>query len=146
MLFWFFVILTVVGIFLYIFSEKIYRKYSEWLDTAAFIGTITAWMSGLIAVVMLALIVVSNICADGNRLSIQEKYKALKYKAQTGACRDEFGIVNKEFIDEVQEWNMDCVKYQRLQKDFWIGIFIPNIYDDFEVISLEEIQYRNNEK
>ena len=73
---------------------------------------------------------------------LEQRYDALTYKSQTESIRDEFGIVNKDYIDEVQEWNEDIASNQRMQRDFWLGIFIPNIYDDFELIDLDSIQYR----
>ena len=66
--------------------------------------------------------------------SNKERYNAITYKVESGACRDEFGLLNKEVIDEIQDWNEDVIYYKNIQKDFWVGIFIPNVYDQFETI------------
>ena len=64
----------------------------------------------------------------------QETHKALTYKLESGACRDELGLLSKSVIDEIQDWNESIVRKKNFQKDFWIGIFYPNIYDEFETI------------
>lgn len=82
--------------------------------------------------------------ADGSRASNEQRYKALIYKAQTESIRDEFGIVNKEYIDEVQSWNEYVAKYQAYSNDFWIGIFYPDRqYEGLKTINLEDIKIRD---
>ena len=45
-------------------------------------------------------------------------------------------IGKKELMNQIQEWNEDLAWYKANQKDFWIGIFIPNVFDQFEFINL----------
>lgn len=138
MIFWIFVIVTVVGVVL-LFADYYFGIDSFALGASA---SITSLVSGIIAAIMLIIIISSNLGAQGTKLSNQQTYDSLIYKSQTESIRDEFGVVNKEYIDEVQAWNEDVVKYKSWQRDFWIGIFIPNIYDDFETIDLESVQYK----
>lgn len=138
MIFWIFVILLVIGVIL-LFADYYFGIDSFALGASA---SITSLVSGIIAVIMLIIIISSNLGAQGTKLSNQQTYDSLIYKSQTESIRDEFGIVNKEYIDEVQAWNEDIVKYKNWQRDFWIGIFVPNIYDEFETIDLSSIQYK----
>lgn len=138
MIFWIFVILTILGIALF-FIDGYFGGYSDALEISS---VIISLVSGIIAVVMLVFIVKNNLGAQGEKLSNQQTYDSLIYKSQTESIRDEFGIVHKEYIDEVQAWNEDIVKYKNWQRDFWIGIFVPNIYDEFETIDLSSIQYK----
>jgi hypothetical protein len=128
MIFWVFVILIVVGILMYIVSDKIYS------DVLEFCGLFTAFVSFITVVVMLVIIICEGACAPSLVAENQERYKALTYKLESGACRDEFGLLNKAVIDEVQEWNEEVVYYQVAQDNFWIGIFYPNVFDQFETI------------
>lgn len=138
MIFWIFVIVTVVGVVL------LFADYYFGIDSFALVASasITSLISGIVVAIMLIVIVLNNLGAQGAKLSNQQTYDSLIYKSQTESIRDEFGIVSKEYIDEVQAWNEDVVKYKSWQRDFWIGIFIPNIYDDFETIDLESVQYK----
>lgn len=75
----------------------------------------------------------------------RERYHAIQFKLEKQYDKDEFygvnPLVTKEIIDEVQAWNEDLIYYQTLQNDFWIGIFIPNIYDQFKPIEYEELYF-----
>lgn len=159
MIFWIFVILTVVGIAVCIATSRAWDKYdcchnennTKFVNFAYrndepiywTFGT-TAVISGIVIICMLIGIIVSQVSADGIRASNEQTYNALIYKAQKEAIRDEFGIVNKEYIDEVQAWNEYLAKYQSYSHNFWIGIFYPKrAYDGFEFIDLESIRMKD---
>ena len=38
----------------------------------------------------------------------------------------------KEIVDEIQNWNEDIVYRREMQDNFWVGVFYPDIYYDFE--------------
>ena len=146
MLFWLFVIALVVGIGFIVIgnydwdSEKHYFLYENDYNFSI-IGGWTTGISGAILVIMLV-VLCSNHISINNRIDVnKELYKAIEYKVTSGACRDELGLLSKEVIDEVQEWNKDVVYYQTVQDDFWIGIFYPNVFDQFETIDYE--RYNN---
>lgn len=159
MIFLIFVILTVVCIALIVATNKISDKYdyhekeknTRFVDFAYRNDEPIYWVSGIIAVIsgivivcMLIEIIASNISADGLRASNEQRYNALVYKSQTEAIRDEFGIVNKPYIDEAQAWNEDLAKYQSYSHNFWIGIFYPKrAFDGFEFIDLQGIKMRD---
>lgn len=84
--------------------------------------------------IMIVCITSVYIQANARVEKLKETYNALTYKVESDACRDEFGLLNKEIIDEIQEWNEDITYSKNIQRNFWIGIFIPNVYDQFETI------------
>lgn len=124
MLFWIFVILTVVGIVLY-----------KLFDSDC--GFIISLFSGMVVVVSLFIIIWQYITVDFFLEVNRERYKALTYKIESNICHDEFGLLSKEVIDEIQEWNEDLRHYQKIQDNFWLGIYYPNIFDEFEIIEYE---------
>lgn len=141
MIFWIFVIALVVGIVLFVLSDNCSFFYN-W-DLFAIVDIC---ISIIVIAIMGIMIVATHVTANGEKLANEQRYDSLIYKAETESIRDEFGIVNKEYIDEVQAWNEDVIKYKEWQRDFWIGIFIPNIYDDFETIDLGNIQFKEQSK
>lgn len=150
MLFWLFLILIAVGVLIANipnlaekFLEKSYNSILDFIchvadDFFCIAGVAIVIVSSIVAMVMLIIISVNQI---GNRASLesnQERYNALIYKVESDSYRDNLGLLNKEVIDEIREWNEDLAFSKSNQRDFWIGIFIPNIYDDFEKIDYEK--------
>ena len=154
MIFWIFVLLFVVSIVALVATEKICDKYEKgkskfddfvyWYDEPInYTFGAVAVISGTLAIIMLTFVVIVQISADGCKAKYEQTYSALIYKSQTESIRDEFGIVNKEYIDEVQAWNEELSKGKTYSNDFWIGIFYPKkVYQDLELIDLEEIKMR----
>ena len=104
------------------------------------IGGIITFVSGLVLLIMLIIIPCVYIGIDAKVEQSKEIYKATTYKVESGACRDEFGLLNKEIIDEIQSWNEDIVYKKVMQDNFWVGIFYADIYDTLETIDLEQMK------
>lgn len=158
MLFWLFVIILVVGVALMIVGNKLYNTkwdlinnreyYSKCKGKEKFfykhcteVENVGAWMlgiSGVVLAIMVLILCCTHINVDAFVAENKERYTALEYKVTSGACRDELGLLSKEVIDEVQDWNEDLVYYQNVQDNFWIGIFYPDVFDQFETIDYEK--------
>lgn len=143
MIFWFFVGLTFLGIGILKIQNKCIEKY-DCSEKETITGLVVAALSGAIAFFMLIAIAAIQILADGDKAMWEQRYKVLVYKSQTESIRDEFGIVNKEYIDEIQKWNEDLAKRQSYSHNIWISIFYPKRkYDGLEFIDLENIKMRD---
>ena len=128
MLFWSFIILFVVGIILYkVFGFEL-------------LGELVTTISGFAVLISLFLIIGEYATMDSYLEKTREQYKAITYKIESDACRDEFGLLNKEVIDEIQEWNKDVRYYQNIQDNFWLGIYYPNTFNEFETIDYESFE------
>ena len=147
MLLWIFIIIFAIGLILYGLSEiswndkfrndKHFDRIRDYSDTIDTIGKILAILGGFVSALLLLIIFLNYVNLDAQVAVEQEEYKVLVYKVESNACRDEFGFLNKEIIEEVAEWNKDIVYKKLVQRNFWIGIFYPNIYDQFELIDYE---------
>lgn len=144
MLFWLCLIILIVGIGLVAvgkmewFDTRNENKLRKFLyqndDTIECSGWATVVVSGFIMAIMIVVFACNYIGVNAQVEKAKEQYNAITYKVESGACRDEFGLLNKEVIDEIQDWNEDITYYKNLHKDFWVGIFVPNVYDQFETI------------
>lgn len=130
MIFWSVLILCVIGL--------IVGVIKDWFE----LSIMSVVISILWIIFVGTFVAIGNVSADAQEAELKETQRALKYKLESGSCRDEFGLLSKGFIDEIQEWNEDIVYYKEAQDDFWIGIFIPDIYDDFETIDYNEFVSR----
>lgn len=46
-------------------------------------------------------------------------------------------VERKELYNKITEWNTDLAFKKEVQRDFWVGIFYPNIYDEIDFIEME---------
>ena len=146
MLFWLCLIILVIGIGLIIVGciewdyekNKLFDFLYDNDEPFKIIGGIMTIIGALVMVIMITIMSCNFIGVDARVEQSKEIYKAITYKVESGACRDEFGLLNKEVIDEIQEWNESVIYGQKMQNDFWVGIFYPNVYDQFETIDYEK--------
>ena len=77
------------------------------------------------------------ISANGEVAALQAKYDTLMYQIEHHLYEDEVMSVSmRDFMKEITEWNTELANNQALQDNIWIGIFYPNIYNNFNFITL----------
>ena len=149
MLFWLVIIVLVVGIALIVLGNLDWdwdtdkkTKFSKWMywhdDDLKIWGGVTVVIFAVVLFFMTIALICEYTSADAYLQKYNERYNALTYKVESEACRDEFGLLNKKIIDEVQDWNEDVVYRKEMQDNFWVGIFYADIYDEFETIDYEK--------
>ena len=146
MLFWLCLVILIIGIGLIVAGcinwnykkNKLFNFLYDNDEILKLIGGIITFISGFVIAIMLVVLPCMYIGIDARVEQLKENYKAITYKVESGACRDEFGLLNKEVIDEIQSWNKSVIYNQKMQNDFWVGIFYPDVYDQFETIDYEK--------
>lgn len=75
------------------------------------------------------------------------RYESLVFQVENNVYKDDITEnATRELIKEVQEWNSNLADRKVNQYDPWIGVFIPDIYDQFEFISLDNLLVEEPEK
>ena len=75
---------------------------------------------------------------EGNVSQMNIRYEMLTYQYENDVYENDNDIGKRELITDIQSWNEDLAWHKENQRDLWIGIYIPNIYDQFESISLDK--------
>lgn len=138
MLFWIFVIALVIGIGFIIFAHI--NSFCSWTldDVFETIGCILIIPSIVVIAVSLIGMIVTYIDVDGYVCKHETRYEQLVYEYENDIYDNDNDVGKKELMDDIREWNEDLAWNKTMQRDFWIGIFIPNIYDDFEFIEINK--------
>ena len=89
-----------------------------------------------ITVVMCIGIVCAHVGTEGQIRSKIEEYNSLVYQAENNLYENDNDYGKKELANEITEWNTSLAEHKVLQRDFWVGIFYPNIYDELEYIPI----------
>lgn len=127
MLFWIFLILLVVGVVMFIISDD-YIPMSASIFAIGLFGVI-------ISVIFLC---VAYIGIDGDVERNQVRYDSLMYQYENYLYDNDNDVGKKELMSEIQSWNEDLAWGKTMQRNPWIGIYIPNVYDQFDFIELHE--------
>ena len=115
------------------------EKEDSW-ETVRCVGKIVAIIIGIILIICLFVLTVNHLCRDYQEMILVAEYESLCYKAHSLNVRDEFGILNKEYIDEIQKWNLKVKGGKYWQDHLWWGIFNPDIYNNVDVIDLWSVE------
>ena len=128
MLFWLFVILTAVFIAMTVISN-IYDIF--WFDVLG--GTFTI-VVGIVTLIMLICIVADHTTVDATINKYNTRYDMLVYQYENDIYDNDNDVGKRDLMTDIQSWNEDLAYRKSVQRNFWLGIFYPNIYDQFECI------------
>ena len=99
--------------------------------------SVVGFIMCLIIIVMCIGIVCAHVGIEGQIRSNIEEYNSLVYQAENNLYENDNDYGKKELASEITEWNTSLAEHKALQRDFWVGIFYPNIYDELEYIPIE---------
>lgn len=126
MLFWIFVAITAAFV--------IWGIIDDWYNEGIFIGVAA---SGIISLIMLFIIFLSNTGIAGQIAENKARYESLVYQYENNLYDNDNDLGKRELMTDIQNWNEDLARNKENQDNLWMGIFIPNIYDQFEFIELK---------
>lgn len=132
MVFWLVVILIFVGIGLCVWGKNSY-SFDEFLIP---LGIITSVLSFIITSVMGVIIFIEHMNVDATIAENNTRYEMLVYQYENDIYDNDNDLGKRELIKDIQEWNEDLAYNKEIQDNFWLGIFYPDIYDQFEFIEL----------
>ena len=124
MLFWTFVIIMIAGFVLFTYD----------LENLGIAISVTGIFGIIASVVVLA---INYIGIDGYIARMNTRYETLVYQYENDIYDNDNDLGKRELMVDIQNWNEDLSSRRERQRDFWIGIYIPNIYDQFEYIELK---------
>ena len=87
-------------------------------------------------VISLCVCACNQIGVDGYISQMEKRYEMLTYQYENDIYDNDNDLGKRELMTDIQDWNEELAKYREIQDDFWIGIYIPNVYDQFEFIEL----------
>lgn len=129
-----FIVLTIIGIFLIWINNRFCPP--DWVEPVSFLTTIIGSVCVAISVIW---IVIASVTAPGEVDRNEQTYEALVYQAEHDMYSNITENGKQELVNQIREWNEDLAYYKRLQRDFWVGVYVPNVFDDFEFIPIEII-------
>lgn len=128
MLFFIFVAIFVIGLLAAIFTD-------EWSNLH--LAALCTLVVGVSLLVISAISFATNyIGTDAAIAKWETHYESLTYQLENNLYDNDNDIGKKDLMDEIREWNEDLAYRKAIQRNFWVGIYYPNIYDNLEFIPL----------
>lgn len=134
-----FAVLTVAGLSLGIFIENKADDSYDWCYPFYTIGLISL----VVLLIMIGICVINNTTAASDNCEMLETQKALEFKLENADIRDEFGLLNKSFVDDVETYNRKIVRYKVNSENPWLSAFYPKkIVEGCERIDYERFSVK----
>lgn len=125
MLFWTFVIISIAGLVL-VFAFDL-DNLGVTISAIGIFGIIASFV----------ILAINYIGIDGHIARMNTRYETLIYQYENDIYDNDNDLGKRELMVDIQNWNEDLSSGREDQRDFWIGIYVPNIYDQFEFIELQ---------
>ena len=132
MLFWIFLVASVFFIVISVIGVE-----RDW-DLLLLTSTVFMAVSVVITGISVALIGYNYLHANANVAKYQKRYESLVYQYENDFYDNDNDIGKSELINQIEYWNCDLASKKELQRDFWLGIYYPNIYDQFKFVELDK--------
>lgn len=143
MVFWFTLIgMTVFFILLAVFSKMEkkapYRSKKEtFFNISGNTSCVIAVLCTIAVFIMLLVIIVNNSSMKSTRADLEQRHDILVYQLENNLYDNDNDLGLKDLYNDISAYNSKVAKGKVMQRDFWWGIFYPNIYDDLELIEYE---------
>lgn len=105
-----------------------------YLDIIGGIATLCLTIFSIASGTSIILYITDQCSKDAILEQHKETYSAIMYKIESEQVKDDFNLLSKEIIDEVQAYNESYSRTKEYNKNFWIGIFNSDTYEGLEKI------------
>lgn len=92
---------------------------------------------GVLVLCMVIEIGIEHIGVEADIERYYSQYEMLKTQYENNFYDNDNDIGKYELVSKIQKWNEDLAYNKKIQRDLWLGIFYPNIYDQFDFIELK---------
>ena len=133
-------LVLIIGIVMFIAFNEDWMPNS-WSDKVSLVCGVTFMTIGAIALFFsLVAFGINYLGLNGQIAEYKAHYESLVFQVEHNLYMDDVTEEsNRDLVKEIQKWNCELASKKENQHDFWIGIYIPDIYDQFEFISLEKL-------
>lgn len=133
MLFFISLIVLIAGIVCWVIYE---RPSTSVHSPLCGVGVALTVLGGVAVLTSISVLCGYHLTAEAKLDSLEIKRASLVYQYENDFYNNDNDVGKKELMTEIQDFNSSLVWHKRLQYDAWVGIYVPNIYDDLEVIDI----------
>ena len=116
-----------------------FQKFCYNTKTSELINILWAVSLIIFIVCLMASIIIfgiNYIGATSYKASLLEEQRILTYQIENEFYENDIEYGKNELFRDVTKFNTLVREHRELTKDFWVGIYEPNIYDDIPLVEL----------
>jgi len=132
MLLWTTIGLFLVGVLLFNVGYRFKRLRRARLDE---VGAGMTVIFGFIMILALIDMAITYIGVDAEIAKKQQHRDFLIAQYKTGVY-DSSVYSQYNLLQKIDEWNCNLAEKQKLTHDYWVGIFVPDYYDNLDYITV----------
>lgn len=121
-------------------ESKRYCRSKWWSqrESGCYIFGCIAIILSVIIVIMLSVTGLAHVLAPAEQIHLLTERDVLVYELEHNIYTDNGDDVvgKKELYNQIRKFNACLARNKVLQNNFWIGFFVPDIYDEIELIKL----------
>ena len=131
-----FILLFILGLFIFKNASK-WKLCWEWETAIECFGLIAFVASFVCIIGSLFIIGDAYATVDGYIAENEQLYASLVYQVENEVYENDNDLGKRELYKDIEEWNKELAYRQATEDSAWIGIYIPNVHDQFEFIELK---------
>ena len=99
-------------------------------------GTLGVWLGSTLVIASLVVFGLSLLPAQANLDTLEQTRASLVYQLENNLYDNDNDFGKKELMSEIQSFNESLAFHKKMQRNFWVGIYYANIYDDIQLIEI----------
>lgn len=104
------------------------------------VTTALGLVSGIALIIISPIAIANNLNAEAELAAMEARYESLTYQLESYVYDNYWtpdGI--RALYEDITEWNEKVAKNKVRQNGPWAGAFVPDIYDDLQLIEFPEV-------
>ena len=142
MLLWIPLALLTVGVGLLIFVNVFWDDN----EVLRILATVMTVIFGFIVAIEAIVLVFSYADLDGYIAKNKTHYECLSVQYEAVKDDTQYTRAHYNLLKDIDEWNSDLARNQAAQHGLWVGPFIPDIYDQFDYITINQFMTEANKE
>lgn len=139
------VVILLLFVLSVVVSKFVDNKYGVFSDISDNVSIAKALIT-IVLIVCFIFVIFSRIGISLNVSRWQEQRDAITHLRDHVICKTEDDAAKEELYCKIYEWNRDLKLYKEYQDNFWVGVFIPDVFDQFDYIEYGWVDSPSNTK
>ena len=130
---WFLIVLSITVLSFILVAVSLHFDLWDMEESCCAIG----FIGSIVLVIMSCSAICANTDTDAYVASMNRRYEVLVYQLENDVYDNDNDVGKRELYEQIRNWYEGLAENKECQDSAWVGMFYPNVYDQFEFIPLK---------